>query len=111
MGGSQLSQLRAKLKDSGLNRQSNPRDQRKRSKQRNDNSATSLVHRTSKLQQIHDQFNLFDLRDEKTKFAVVTRSGKEEGGVKGMPGRARAAGIESVRPIYTLEKSLMPYAC
>ncbi|GAA5933377.1 hypothetical protein JCM3775_000672 [Rhodotorula graminis] len=102
MGGSQLSQLRAKLKDSGLNRQSNPRDQRKRSKQRNDHSATSLVHRTSKLQQIHDQFNLFDVRDEKTKFAVVTRSGKEEGGVKGMPGRARAAGIESRK------KSLLP---
>ncbi|GAA5902471.1 hypothetical protein JCM8208_006897 [Rhodotorula glutinis] len=102
MGGSQLSQLRAKLKDSGLNRQSNPRDQRKRSKQRNDHSSTSLAHRTDKLQQIHSQFNLFDVRDEKTKFAVVTRSGKEEGGVKGMPGRARAAGIESRK------KSLLP---
>ncbi|TNY24163.1 nucleolar protein 14 [Rhodotorula diobovata] len=102
MGGSQLSQLRAKLKDSGLNRQSNPRDQRKRTKQRNDHSSTSLQHRSQKLQQIHDQFNLFDVRDEKTKFAVVTRSGKEEGGVKGMPGRARAAGIESRK------KSLLP---
>ncbi|BGP37085.1 nucleolar complex protein 14 [Rhodotorula kratochvilovae] len=99
MGGSQLSQLRAKLKDTGLSRQSNPKDQRK---QRQDNSSTSLAHRTSKLQQIHDQFNLFDVRDEKKKFAVVTRSGKEEGGTKGMPGRARAAGIEARK------KSLLP---
>ncbi|GAA6048030.1 hypothetical protein JCM3770_000156 [Rhodotorula araucariae] len=102
MGASQLSQLRAKLKDSGLSRQSNPKDQRKRTKQRQDNSSTSLAHRNSKLAQIHDQFNLFDIRDEKKKFAVVTRSGKEEGGTKGMPGRARAAGIEARK------KSLLP---
>ena len=59
--------------------------------------ALSLKHRNSKLEAIHEQFNLFDVRDEKKKFSVVTRSGREEGGAKGMPGKARAAGIESVR--------------
>lgn len=98
MGGSQLTQLRAKLRDSGLNRQANPKDARKRAKQRKDLSSSSAQHRNAKLAAIHDQFNVFDTRDEKKKFQVVSRSGKEEGGgTKGMPGRARAAGIEAVR--------------
>lgn len=98
MGGSQLTQLRAKLRDSGLNRQANPKDARKRAKQRKDLSSNSAQHRNAKLAAIHDQFNVFDTRDEKKKFQVVSRSGKEEGGgTKGMPGRARAAGIEAVR--------------
>ncbi|KWU45839.1 Nop14-like protein [Rhodotorula sp. JG-1b] len=99
MGGSQLTQLRSKLKEQGLNRQSNPKDARKRAKQRKD---LSLKHRNSKLEAIHEQFNLFDVRDEKKKFSVVTRSGREEGGAKGMPGKARAAGIESRK------KTLLP---
>ncbi|BGP53261.1 hypothetical protein JCM8202_002586 [Rhodotorula sphaerocarpa] len=102
MGGSQLTQLRSKLKEQGLSRQSNPKDVKKRAKQRKDLSSASLKHRNSKLEAIHDQFNLFDVRDEKKKFAVVTRSGKEEGGAKGMPGKARAAGIESRK------KTLLP---
>ncbi|GAA5952736.1 hypothetical protein JCM8115_002335 [Rhodotorula mucilaginosa] len=102
MGGSQLTQLRSKLKEQGLNRQSNPKDARKRAKQRKDLSSASLQHRNSKLEAIHEQFNLFDVRDEKKKFSVVTRSGREEGGAKGMPGKARAAGIESRK------KTLLP---
>ncbi|GAA6041244.1 hypothetical protein JCM8097_001294, partial [Rhodosporidiobolus ruineniae] len=95
MGGSQLSQLKSKLKEQGLSRSSNPKDPRKRTKQRSkDLSSASLVHRNAKLQAIHDQLNVFDVRDDKKKFAVVTRTGKEEGGAKGMPGKARAAGIE-----------------
>ncbi|PRQ74883.1 Nucleolar protein 14 [Rhodotorula toruloides] len=103
MGGSQLTQLRAKLRDSGLNRQANPKDARKRAKQRKDLSSNSAQHRNAKLAAIHDQFNVFDTRDEKKKFQVVSRSGKEEGGgTKGMPGRARAAGIEARK------KTLLP---
>ncbi|BGP22050.1 nucleolar complex protein 14 [Rhodotorula toruloides] len=103
MGGSQLTQLRAKLRDSGLNRQANPKDARKRAKQRKDLSSNSAQHRNAKLAAIHDQFNVFDTRDEKKKFSVVSRSGKEEGGgTKGMPGRARAAGIEARK------KTLLP---
>ncbi|BGP13147.1 nucleolar complex protein 14 [Rhodosporidiobolus nylandii] len=102
MGGSQLSQLKAKLRDSGLSRSSNPKDPRKRTRQRKDLSATSQQHRSAKLQAIHDSFNVFDTRDEAKKFAVVTRKGTEEGGVKGMPGRARAAGIEQRK------KTLLP---
>ncbi|GAA5873930.1 hypothetical protein JCM3774_004043 [Rhodotorula dairenensis] len=102
MGGSQLTQLRSKLKEQGLNRQSNPKDARKRAKQRKDLSSASLKHRNSKLEAIHEQFNLFDVRDEKKKFSVVTRSGREEGGANGMPGKARAAGIEARK------KTLLP---
>ena len=96
MGGSQLKALKGQLRSSGLSRTSNPKDERKRAKQRKDLSSTSLAHRNSKLDAIHDKFNLFDVRDEKKKFEVVTRRGEVEGGKKGMPGRARAAGIETV---------------
>ncbi|GAA5830644.1 hypothetical protein JCM11251_002547 [Rhodosporidiobolus azoricus] len=103
MGGSQLSQLKSKLRDTGLSRSSNPKDPRKRQRQRGkDLSSNSLQHRNAKLQAIHEQLNVFDVRDEKKKFAVVTRKGTEEGGVKGMPGRARAAGIEQRK------KTLLP---
>ncbi|GAA5903487.1 hypothetical protein JCM6882_006560 [Rhodosporidiobolus microsporus] len=103
MGGSQLSQLKSKLRDTGLSRTSNPKDPRKRQRQRaKDLSSSSLQHRNAKFQAIHDQLNVFDVRDEKKKFAVVTRKGTEEGGVKGMPGRARAAGIEQRK------KTLLP---
>lgn len=96
MGGSQLKQLKTSLKSSGLSRTSNPKDKKKQAKQRKDLSSNSLAHRTAKLEAIHDKFNLFDVRDEKKKFEVVTRRGEVEGGKKGVPGRARAAGIESV---------------
>ncbi|GAA5930412.1 hypothetical protein JCM1841_006850 [Sporobolomyces salmonicolor] len=102
MGGSQLSQLKSSLRASGLSRTSNPKDQRKRAKQRKDLSSASLAHRNSKLEAIHGKFNLFDVRDEKKKFEVVTRRGEVEGGKKGMPGRARAAGIEARK------KTLLP---
>ncbi|GAA5887400.1 hypothetical protein JCM5296_007127 [Sporobolomyces johnsonii] len=102
MGGSQLNQLKSSLRASGLSRTSNPKDQRKRAKQRKDLSSASLAHRNSKLDAIHDKFNLFDVRDEKKKFEVVTRRGEVEGGKKGMPGRARAAGIEARK------KTLLP---
>ncbi|GAA5857707.1 hypothetical protein JCM8547_004338 [Rhodosporidiobolus lusitaniae] len=102
MGGSQLSQLKAKLRDSGLSRTSNPKDVKKRNKQRKDLSSSSLQHRNAKFSEIHDQFNLFDTRDDKKKFAVVTRRGTEEGGIKGMPGKSRAAGIEQRK------KTLLP---
>ncbi|GAA6005268.1 hypothetical protein JCM10207_002920 [Rhodosporidiobolus poonsookiae] len=102
MGGSQLSQLKAKLRDSGLSRTSNPKDPKKRQRQRKDLSSSSLAHRNNALQKVHESLNHFDIRDEKKKFAAVTRKGTEEGGVKGMPGRARAAGIEQRR------KTLLP---
>ncbi|GAA6008589.1 hypothetical protein JCM11491_003358 [Sporobolomyces phaffii] len=102
MGGSQLKQLKTSLRSSGLSRTSNPKDEKKRAKQRKDLSSNSLAHRNAKLGAIHDQFNLFDVRDEKKKFEVVTRRGEVEGGKKGMPGKARAAGIE------TRKKTLLP---
>ncbi|GAA5924147.1 nucleolar 14 family protein [Sporobolomyces koalae] len=102
MGGSQLKQLKSSLRASGLSRTSNPKDEKKRAKQRKDLSSSSLAHRNSKLGAIHDKFNLFDVRDEKKKFEVVTRRGEVEGGKKGMPGKARAAGIE------TRKKTLLP---
>jgi nucleolar protein 14 len=97
MGGSQLSQLKQKLRDSGLSRTSNPKDQKKRTKQRKDLSASSLQHRNAKFQEIATQFNVFDVREDKKKFAVVTRRGTEEAGVKGAPSKSRSAGIEQVR--------------
>ncbi|GAA5894804.1 snoRNA-binding rRNA-processing protein NOP14 [Sporobolomyces salmoneus] len=102
MGGSQLKQLKTSLKSSGLSRTSNPKDKKKQAKQRKDLSSNSLAHRNAKLEAIHDKFNLFDVRDEKKKFEVVTRRGEVEGGKKGMPGKARAAGIE------TRKKTLLP---
>ncbi|GAA6061105.1 hypothetical protein JCM10212_006136 [Sporobolomyces blumeae] len=102
MGGSQLKQLKASLRSSGLSRTSNPKDERKKAKQRKDLSSSSLAHRNAKFDAIHDKFNLFDVRDEKKKFEVVTRRGEIEGGKKGLPGKSRAAGIEARK------KTLLP---
>ncbi|GAA5971469.1 hypothetical protein JCM11641_008367 [Rhodosporidiobolus odoratus] len=102
MGGSQLTQLRSKLRDSGLSRTSNPKDPRKRQQQRKQLSATSQHHRSAKLQAITDELSVFDQRDVKSKFSVVTRKGTEEGGAKGMPAKARSAGMEQRK------KTLLP---
>lgn len=98
MAGSQLSQLKSTLKDSGLSRTSSPKDARKRKAQKKQLSSTSQGHRTAKLEAIGKDFNKFDVREENKKFQVVTRQGKLEEGKKGAPGKSRQAGLEQVRP-------------
>jgi len=93
MGGSQLKQLKASLHASGLSRTSAPKDARKRKNQ----SSGSLAHRNDKFATIGQEFNKFDIREEKQKFEVVTRKGKVEETKKGKPGQSRAAGTELVR--------------
>ncbi|KAM0751542.1 Nop14-like protein [Meredithblackwellia eburnea MCA 4105] len=93
MGGSQLTQLKTSLREAGLSRTSAPKDAKKRRQQKNLSSA-SFAHRSSKLEAIGQQFNKFDVREEKKKFEVVTRNGRTEQGKKGAPGKSRAAGIE-----------------
>lgn len=97
MAGSQLSQLKSSLRDSGLSRTSAPKDPKKRNKQRKQLSSGSQTHRSAKLDALGKEFNRFDVREENKKFEVVTRQGKVEEGRKGAPGKSRAAGIELVR--------------
>lgn len=97
-----MTALKSTLRSSGLSRTSNPKDPKKRSKQRKDLSATSLAHRNSKLDDIGKGFNQFDQRQEKRKFDVVTRGGKLEEGRKGAPTKSRTAGVELVSHSVTL---------
>jgi nucleolar protein 14 len=95
MGGSQLSQLKSTLRDSGLSRTSSPKDPKKRKQKQL--SSTSQGHRSAKLATIGQDFNKFDIREENKKFEVVTRQGKLEAGKKGAPGKSRQLGLEQVR--------------
>lgn len=97
MGGSALTQLKSSLRASGLSRTSAPKDPKKRNKARKELSSTSQAHRQAKLEAIGNDFNKFDIREEKKKFDVVTRQGRLEEAKKGAPGKSRAAGVELVR--------------
>ncbi|KDE05828.1 hypothetical protein MVLG_03772 [Microbotryum lychnidis-dioicae p1A1 Lamole] len=94
MGGSQLTALKSTLREAGLSRTSNPKDQRKKRRQTKALSSTSLAHRRSQLDAIGQKFNRFDRTDEKVKFEVVTRKGQIEKTPGGAPTKSRTAGIE-----------------
>lgn len=107
MGGSQLTQLKSTLRDSGLSRTSRPKDQKKRIKQNKQLSSTSQAFRSTKLEAIGNDFNKFDTREENKKFQVVTRQGRLEEGQKGAPGKSRQAGLEQVSQ--SGERELLKY--
>ncbi|SCV72718.1 BQ2448_4255 [Microbotryum intermedium] len=94
MGGSQLTALKSTLRDSGLSRTSNPKDQRKKRRQTKALSSTSLAHRRSQLDAIAHHFNQFDRTDDKVKFHVVTSKGEMEKRPGGAPTKSRTAGIQ-----------------
>lgn len=101
MGGSQLTQLKSTLRQTGLSRTSQPKDDKKRKNQRKQLSSTSNEHRQAKLDDIGRQFNQFDVRHEKAKFDVVTRQGIKSGqeqtkGRTKATSQSRQAGIELV---------------
>jgi len=92
MGGSQLKQLNAAISSAGLSRSSQPNTNSKKRKR----GGAILEHRekrVAKLNEIHEQFNQFDVKVTKLKHDV---GGRKLKGVVGKPTASKQAGIEQV---------------
>lgn len=92
MGGSQLKQLKAAISNAGISHHSQPSSNSKKRKR----GGAILEHRekrVAKLNEIHEQFNQFDVKVTKLKHDV---GGRKLKGVVGKPTASKQAGIEQV---------------
>ena len=99
MGGSQLKQLKAAISNAGLSQHSQPSSNSRKRKR----GGAILEHRekrVAKLNEIHDQFNQFDVKVTKLKHDV---GGRKLKGVVGKPTASKQAGIEQVFTTYSCQ--------
>lgn len=93
MGGSQLKQLKAAISSAGLSHQSQPSSDSKKRKRRGGAILEHREKRVAKFNEIHEQFNQFDVRVTKLKHDA---GGRKLKGVVGKPAASKQAGIEQV---------------
>jgi nucleolar protein 14 len=87
--GSQLSQLKSALSESGLSRRSQPGRIRGRAQ----NEEKDNAKRAARLREIQQKLNPFDVKVTKLKHDV---GGRKLRGVSGKPAQSKEAGIEAV---------------
>lgn len=92
--GSQLSQLKAAISQSGVVKPSQNGKKRKRAQ----NEEKDKERRAAKLQEIQQKFNPFDVKVTKLKHDV---GGRKLKGVVGKPAQSKQAGIEQVRRFFS----------
>lgn len=98
MAPSQLKQLKASLRDSGVIRPQKSKKKRQQDAKTGAN-AKSRIQRTAALQSIRDRFNPFEIKApaRTSKFDVTTRDGTSKAGGQSRPGVTRSLGEERVR--------------
>jgi nucleolar protein 14 len=97
MAPSQLKQLKASLRESGV---TGPQQSKKKRQQdaKTGAKAQSRIQRAAALQGIRDRFNPFEIKApaRKNKFDVTTRDGSSKSGVPARPGVTKSLGEERV---------------
>ncbi|KAH8701137.1 putative rRNA maturation protein [Talaromyces proteolyticus] len=95
---SQLKQLKASLRDSGVIRPQQSKKKR-RQDEKSGAKAHSRIQRQAALQQIRDQFNPFEIKTASrgAKFDVTTRDGSSKAGGQARPGVTKSLGEERRR--------------
>jgi len=103
-GGSQLSQLKGRLRASGLQRSSNAGGGSKKTKRNSTRDPAEM--REKKLKSISEEFNVFDFKTVRPKHAVAsnrdTKAGPQKGKVAGKPSLSKSSAMEQRR------KTLLP---
>lgn len=94
---SQLKQLKASLRDSGVVRPQQSKKQ-KRQNAKSGASAQDRNQRNAALQAIRDRFNPFEIKPSSTrsKFDAATRDGNSASNVRSRPGVTKSLGEERV---------------
>jgi nucleolar protein 14 len=101
---SQLKQLKASLRDSGVLRPQQSKKQ-KRQNAKTGAAAQNRIQRNAALQSIRDRFNPFEIKatGTRTKFDVTTRDGASgTAGGRSRPGVTKSLGEEKVSPVTAL---------
>lgn len=96
--GSQLSQLKSALSQSGLSRQSRSGKRRRRVQ----NEEKETVKRAARLREIQQKLNPFDVKVTKLKHDV---GGRKLKGTSGKPAQSKQTGIDLVSEVYHFSPS------
>ena len=100
-GGSQLSQLKGRLRTSGLQRSDSSKGGKKKTKRPTARDPADV--RAKKLQSIQDDFNVFDFKSVKAKHAVASNKDPRAGNrLAGKPSLSKSTAMENRR------KTLLP---
>lgn len=99
---SQLKQLKASLRDSGVIRPQQSKKKRRQDDKTGAKAVQSRIQRNAALERIREQFNPFEIKAPArgAKFDVTTRDGSSNAGGQARPGVTKSLGEERVCCFY-----------